>query len=91
MSQTGTHSPQGTRPRVLIVGAGLGGLTLSLLLEKAGIPYTILERSAAIKPLGNIQKKKRMQVSSFAASFRYSVTTLLIKRVWFFWPPKINE
>jgi len=45
-----------TRPRVLIVGAGLGGLTLGLLLEKAGIPYEIFERSPAIKPLGTLSK-----------------------------------
>ncbi|KAG0042623.1 hypothetical protein BGZ83_000243 [Gryganskiella cystojenkinii] len=42
--------PEG-RPKVLIVGAGLGGLTLGLLLQKAGIPFVILERTPAIKPL----------------------------------------
>ncbi len=39
-------------PRVLIAGGGLGGLFLGILLEKAGIPYEIYERSAEIKPLG---------------------------------------
>ncbi|KAI1315993.1 hypothetical protein EDD11_010575 [Mortierella claussenii] len=40
--------------RVLIVGAGLGGLTLGLLLEQAGIPYTILEKHAGdLTPLGS--------------------------------------
>ncbi|KAG0360048.1 hypothetical protein BC939DRAFT_466076 [Gamsiella multidivaricata] len=39
-------------PKVLISGAGLGGLFLAILLEKAGIPYHIYERAAAIKPLG---------------------------------------
>ncbi|KAI8604749.1 hypothetical protein EDD21DRAFT_365455 [Dissophora ornata] len=39
---------------VLIVGAGLGGLTLGLLLEQAGIPYTILEKHAGeLSPLGS--------------------------------------
>ncbi|KAF9584215.1 hypothetical protein BGW38_007208 [Lunasporangiospora selenospora] len=43
-----------TPPNVLIVGAGLAGLMLGLLLEKAQIPYTILERARAIKPLGSV-------------------------------------
>ncbi|KAG0204212.1 hypothetical protein BGX33_008654 [Mortierella sp. NVP41] len=41
------------RPKVLIVGAGLGGLTLGMLLQKAGIPYEIFERAAEVKPLGS--------------------------------------
>ncbi|KAG9061259.1 hypothetical protein KI688_007597 [Linnemannia hyalina] len=38
-------------PRVLIAGAGLAGLYLGILLEKAGIPYEIFERTSEIKPL----------------------------------------
>ncbi|KAG9061267.1 hypothetical protein KI688_007605 [Linnemannia hyalina] len=38
-------------PRVLIAGAGLAGLFLGILLEKAGIPYEIFERSAQIRHL----------------------------------------
>ncbi|KAG0203750.1 hypothetical protein BGX33_008920 [Mortierella sp. NVP41] len=41
------------RPRVLIVGAGLGGLTLAMLLQKADIPYEIFERAPQVKPLGS--------------------------------------
>ncbi|KAG0226200.1 hypothetical protein BGX31_007374 [Mortierella sp. GBA43] len=41
------------KPSVLIVGAGIGGLSLGVLLERAGIPYIILERAKAIKPLGS--------------------------------------
>ncbi|KAF9921575.1 hypothetical protein FBU30_008367 [Linnemannia zychae] len=41
------------RPTVLIVGAGLGGLMLGALLEKANIPYTIFERATTVKPLGS--------------------------------------
>ncbi|KAF8940698.1 hypothetical protein BGZ58_005234 [Dissophora ornata] len=37
---------------VLIVGAGIGGLTLALLLEKIGIEYEIFERAPMVKPLG---------------------------------------
>ena len=42
------------KPQVLIVGAGLGGLLLGALLERADIPYVILERASSIKPLGKI-------------------------------------
>jgi monoamine oxidase len=41
-----------TPPRVLIAGAGLGGLFLGILLERAGIPYEIFERAAEPRPLG---------------------------------------
>ncbi|KAG0053744.1 hypothetical protein BGZ90_006149, partial [Linnemannia elongata] len=41
------------RPKVLIVGAGLGGLTLGILLHKANIPFEIYERASVVKPLGS--------------------------------------
>lgn len=40
------------RPKVLIVGAGIGGLTLGILLQKGGIDYQIFERAKEVKPLG---------------------------------------
>lgn len=43
----------GAKPHVIIVGAGIGGLTLALLLERAGVSYAILEKTSSIKPLGN--------------------------------------
>ncbi|KAF9092180.1 hypothetical protein BGX23_004537 [Mortierella sp. AD031] len=49
---TGTPSPP-QHPKVMIVGAGLGGLTLALLLEKAKIEYNIYEKALEIKPLGS--------------------------------------
>lgn len=42
------------KPRVMIVGAGLGGVTLALLLERANIPYALFERATQVKPLGKI-------------------------------------
>jgi hypothetical protein len=51
MNPTVNNTTKGP-PRVLIAGGGLGGLFLGILLEKAGIPYEIFERSAEIKPLG---------------------------------------
>ncbi|KAF9115430.1 hypothetical protein BGX27_007805 [Mortierella sp. AM989] len=38
--------------KVMIVGAGLGGLMLGLLLERIGVEYDIYERSSTLKPYG---------------------------------------
>ncbi|KAF9135128.1 hypothetical protein BGX30_011652 [Mortierella sp. GBA39] len=35
----------GRKPHVLIIGAGLAGLTLGIMLQKAGIPFDIFEKS----------------------------------------------
>ncbi|KAF9345539.1 hypothetical protein BGX26_003018, partial [Mortierella sp. AD094] len=40
------------RPKVLIVGAGLAGLTLGMILQKSDIPYEIFESTPAIRPVG---------------------------------------
>src|SRR4030088_3548098 len=37
---------------VIIVGAGIGGLTLGLALHGAGIPCRIFESAAEIRPIG---------------------------------------
>ncbi|KAG0273268.1 hypothetical protein BGZ95_010917 [Linnemannia exigua] len=50
------HDPKvmvSKRPKVLIVGAGLGGLTLGAILQKTDIPYEIFERAPEMKPLGS--------------------------------------
>jgi 2-polyprenyl-6-methoxyphenol hydroxylase-like FAD-dependent oxidoreductase len=39
-------------PTVMIVGAGLGGLTLAILLQRAGIEYQLFEKITEIKPFG---------------------------------------
>lgn len=41
-----------TNNNVLIVGAGIGGLTLALHLERRGIACTILEVAPTLRPLG---------------------------------------
>jgi 2-polyprenyl-6-methoxyphenol hydroxylase-like FAD-dependent oxidoreductase len=40
------------KPKILIVGAGIGGLMLAILLEKAGAHYEVYDRITEIKPLG---------------------------------------
>jgi len=47
-------SEQRQLPMVLISGAGLSGLLLGALLERAKIPYYIFERASKVKPLGNM-------------------------------------
>ncbi|KAG0093384.1 hypothetical protein BGZ92_005855 [Podila epicladia] len=39
--------------RVMIVGAGIGGLMLAALLEIASIEYSVFERAPDVKPLGS--------------------------------------
>ncbi|KAF9906711.1 hypothetical protein EC991_000373 [Linnemannia zychae] len=46
------YSQKHPNPRVIIVGAGIGGLMTGLLLGKAGITYQIFERSSHVKALG---------------------------------------
>ncbi|KAG0047969.1 hypothetical protein BGZ83_007084 [Gryganskiella cystojenkinii] len=38
--------------RVIIVGAGLAGLIMGIMLEKAGIDYHIVEQASRLRPLG---------------------------------------
>lgn len=40
-------------PKVLIAGAGIAGLFMGVLLEKAGIEYEIFERSGQVRSLGS--------------------------------------
>ncbi|KAF9973363.1 hypothetical protein BGZ73_003414 [Actinomortierella ambigua] len=41
------------RLRVIIVGGGIGGLSLANMLERTNIEYVVLERSTTIKALGS--------------------------------------
>jgi ribulose 1,5-bisphosphate synthetase/thiazole synthase len=51
---SGATSGDPGRPKVLIVGAGLAGLTLGMILQQSDIPYEIFESAPAIKPVGKI-------------------------------------
>ncbi|KAF9171812.1 hypothetical protein BGX21_005578 [Mortierella sp. AD011] len=42
-----------SNPKVLIVGAGIGGIFLAILLQRAGIDYEIFERASQVKSLGS--------------------------------------
>lgn len=46
-----TMSSQPESP-IIIIGAGIGGLTLGAILRKLSIPFTILERTAELTPVG---------------------------------------
>ncbi|KAF9915371.1 hypothetical protein BX616_006303 [Lobosporangium transversale] len=48
------------KPTVLIVGAGIGGLTLATLLHKADVPFQLYDRMTEIKPLDRIHMNKRV-------------------------------
>jgi len=41
-----------TTPHVLIAGAGIGGLATALTLHQIGVPFTVYEQVAKIKPTG---------------------------------------
>ncbi|KAI1314308.1 hypothetical protein EDD11_002292 [Mortierella claussenii] len=52
-------------PDVLIVGAGLAGLLLGILLDRANIPYRIFERAPTVKPLGAVMSLNANILSVF--------------------------
>ncbi|KAF9166977.1 hypothetical protein DFQ26_006241 [Actinomortierella ambigua] len=41
------------RAKVLIAGAGIGGLSLAIFLEKGGVDYVVLEGSPSVRVLGS--------------------------------------
>ncbi|KAF9096374.1 hypothetical protein BGX23_011448 [Mortierella sp. AD031] len=59
-----------TTVKVLIVGAGIGGLTLGILLERANIEYEILEKHPFHNPLGLLDEINRLSKPFGAMNFR---------------------
>ncbi|MZE76457.1 NAD(P)-binding protein, partial [Streptomyces sp. SID5475] len=41
-----------TQPRAVVIGGGIGGLTAAAALHRHGWSVTVLERSAALEPVG---------------------------------------
>ncbi|KAF9087107.1 hypothetical protein BGX27_003011 [Mortierella sp. AM989] len=48
-----THIANPSNPKILIAGAGISGLTLAILLEKASLDYEIFEKSTSLRALGS--------------------------------------
>jgi 2-polyprenyl-6-methoxyphenol hydroxylase-like FAD-dependent oxidoreductase len=47
-----THTPVALRPKVIIAGAGIGGLVLALMLHRRGISCVICEQASAVREVG---------------------------------------
>src|SRR5215469_8715068 len=52
MPPTGGGIVSSSSPRIVIIGAGIGGLTLALLLQRRGIEAEVLEQSAELAEVG---------------------------------------
>ena len=65
---------------VTVVGAGLGGLNVALMLARAGIPYTVIEKNAGVGgtwfetryPGARVDTPSRGYTHIFGAHYRYS-------------------
>ena len=63
-----------TKPKVLIIGAGIGGLTAAIALRQAGFQVEVFERAAELKEIGaglglsaNATRVLRMKFSDTAS------------------------
>src|SRR5215471_10648072 len=65
---------------VTVIGAGLGGLNVALMLERAGIPYTVIEKNAGVGgtwwetryPGARVDTPSRGYTHIYGAHFPYS-------------------
>lgn len=73
-----TDHPKDTRSqrklKVLIAGAGLGGLTLVILLMKPDIPFLVLESAKDIRSLGNASCSEMSTPMSFVSAIHDALT-----------------
>ena len=72
---------------ILIIGGGIGGLTLALNLHKAGIPCQIFEAAETIKPLGvgiNILPHAMKELSALELGSDIAATAIETHEVCFY-------
>lgn len=65
-----TTNSSNRKPKVIIAGGGLGGLTLAILLHKANIDFEVLERAKEVKPLGEKKSTKSWYLSHGSLYFK---------------------
>jgi 4-hydroxyacetophenone monooxygenase len=58
---------------VIVIGAGMGGITVAVNLERAGIPYTVVERNAGVGGTwySNVYPGARVDITSRAYSYTW--------------------
>jgi 4-hydroxyacetophenone monooxygenase len=65
--------------RVVVIGAGMGGLNAAMQLQRAGIPFTVLEKNAGVGgtwhenryPGARVDTLSRMYTHTFGVDFPY--------------------
>ena len=65
---------QAARFNVLVIGAGMGGITAAVNLERAGIPYSVVERNDGVGGTwhSNVYPGARVDVTSRAYSYTWA-------------------
>jgi 4-hydroxyacetophenone monooxygenase len=65
---------QAERFNVLVIGAGMGGITAAVNLERAGIPYSVVERNDGVGGTwhSNVYPGARVDITSRAYSYTWA-------------------